>query len=390
MLANYANFVHSRYIKRAIKIRAISDAALWVAHNVGFSYVSGNLQTVFNQFASISNTLALSDPISMMVGAEKTAFPSNWHEAMRVSRFLRERINTPYELFMGMPVRQARTRIGKKYEQFKAATLIPMQFADAYNVMLSWQTGKAYAEMYYKMKGMDAVRYADEFTVKAQSSSLPVHTPPLMRNDIGRVATVLQTFQINQFNVLIDDVLKIKGGNKRNKVERIMRPLLLAGSVWALNDLYKNTLKIASPFPSPIDDYLETLTDTDSTPAAIIDGMLAFRNAVPFISSGKYGGGMMGPVVQTVEEATGTRSPSYKQNFVKQWEANEEKGYSKYENFRAFIAHPMINGILKGIGAPLGNQLRKWSIVAEQADIKGEDIPTFNQWLGSYKEPIDN
>ena len=389
-LANYANFVHSRYVKRAIKIRALSDLALKLSHNVGFAYVAGNLQTVLNQFGSVVNTLSLSDPISTMYGVTKTALPNEWNTALRESRFLRERINTPYELFMGTPAKPARTRIGKGYEYIKQATLVPMQFADAYNVMLSWQTGKAYAEMYYNLKGMDAIRYADEFAVKAQSSSLPVHTPPLMRTDIGRVATVLQTFQINQFNVMIDDILKVKGGNKRNKLERIMRPLLLASSIWAFNSLYKDGLKVVSPFPSPIDYYLETLMETESNPAAIIEGMLAFRDAIPFISSGKYGGGVMGPVVQAFEEGTGTRSPSYKQNFVKQWIKNEENGYSKWENFRAFIAHPMINGILKGIGMPLANQLRKWSIVAERADIKGEDIPTFNQWLGSYKEPIDN
>ena len=169
-----------------------------------------------------------------------------------------------------------------------------------------------------------------------------------------------------------------------------MRPLLLASSVWAFNNLYRDGLNIASPFPSPIDNYLETLIETDSDPAALTNGILSFRDAIPFISSGKYGGGVMGPVVQAFEEGTGTRSPAYKQNFVQQWIKNEENGYSKWENFRAFIAHPMINGILKSIGMPLANQLRKWSIVAEQADIKGEDIPTFNQWLGSYKEPIDN
>lgn len=96
----------------------------------------------------------------------------------------------------------------------------------------------------------DAIIYARDTVTKTQASALRSDLAPIQRTALGRLATIFQTFVINEWNYLSKDVL----GWKNPRMVNSQRATKIARLVWStalINALFEGVFKIRSPYPAP-------------------------------------------------------------------------------------------------------------------------------------------
>jgi hypothetical protein len=188
-------------------------------------------------------------------------------------------------------------RLGEIQQTVGKASLYPMSVIDMYSASASWEVGYSFARKRLKLKGDDAINYADDFVVKTNASGLLGDISPIQGNPLGKALTMFQTYTINNWNFLTKDVLGINNAKITNKqiVGRVFKFVL---ATTLLNMLYEDVADTSSPFPTPFKEFYK-LKGEGKTPGEIALGVgKEFLEPIPILGGMKYGSTVLGPVAE--------------------------------------------------------------------------------------------
>ena len=306
-------------------------------NNIAMSILSFNLSSVINQTGAITGTISEFGTNYSMRGLKDSMSPSK-------IKFMMEHSNRMQTRMMDIhvdPVNDPRGVLGKTKKVVGDIGMKPMKVADAFSSATTWWTAFRYGES-QGMGGRKLVQYADDAVGRIQGSANPVDLAYLQTHDYGKAMSIFQTFNINRFNWLMEDVLgigrpdfqsfnfagkKIKGRKKA----KAMNMARFATTMGIYNTI-ANTLGEALPFDynTPeqepitvyIDKYNEKVANAEEKGESLTAGdyleplawsIAEIATAIP-IAGGtlKYGaegmGGAYGKVMHNLLESMSARS----------------------------------------------------------------------------------
>ncbi len=168
----------------------------------------------------------------------------------------------------------------KAKEVFGRMGTAPMRWVD-YEMAQSTFLG-AYAKGIkgLKLDHLKAIDYADKVVIDTQASGLPGHVSPLQRSPVGKVASVFQTFTINEWNQL-QKILKGEGLTPKGRITALAR---LGIATMLTNALFEGVFKMRSPYPAPEWELKRLLESGEDSPAKIASTMaLEMTEQIPII-----------------------------------------------------------------------------------------------------------
>lgn len=84
---------------------------------------------------------------------------------------------------------------------------IPTKYTDLLAAEITWCGGYRYAKDELNLNHKGCVTYADDLVIKTQGSADRLDLSPIQHTPLGKLATTFQTFTINQFGYLKDEIL---------------------------------------------------------------------------------------------------------------------------------------------------------------------------------------
>lgn len=141
---------------------------------------------------------------------------------------------------------------GGKIENIRRALaekgLKPMQLFDSETARMAWLS--SYKKNVKKLGHKQAVKLADDFTLRTQMSGKVGDVAPIQTSHGGRLMTLFQTFTIGEWNWLLKDVMGIKNP-EANLGTNVVRGMRFIATTVAMNAFFEDVLNIHSPFPAP-------------------------------------------------------------------------------------------------------------------------------------------
>ena len=235
----------------------------------------------------------------------------------------------------------------------QSASFSIIQLFDMWTAKVGWLGVFDYA----KDRGMndnEARDVADRLIAKTHGSAAPGLRAPIQRSAVGRGITLFQTFQLNEFAYIVNEVLStgsmtipgqeqaqaklegltekltaqgiaeenidthpemeamkktLKNLGKMNtlddmKKERIRRILLYLFLGVFINAFYEDFIGINSPLPAPIRGAWQAYANDDSAISIAAQPFLEVFKQVPIIGGGAYGGGLGGAGMDFIDDIT--------------------------------------------------------------------------------------
>lgn len=156
-----------------------------------------------------------------------------------------------------------------------------------------------------KMSHDEAVRYADETTIRTQGSAAKQDISRIQRNALGRSLSLFQTFGINQYGYLVRDVLGLRNPDmsKAQVATKAIRFIAWAGMI---NTFYEVFLGMDAPFAAPVTAAYDALTDTKGKKSVAHGVGMEIASMLPYMGSVKFGKSPFGANFQLIEDIAHT------------------------------------------------------------------------------------
>lgn len=291
----------------AIENPFIRNVAQQLSKNIVVGIIGGNLQTFLKQPTALIGVYANIGLPSSLYGAARymieKPFKGSKSEAQTLSNSLHIR---KAELIWSDFIEQMKmgTLKGGKAIATKVA-FAPMDLIDSAVAEIGWNAGFSYAKGKLKLGEKDAIDYADDLVERTQGMGTRGAVSPIQASIATKWLTLLQTFGIADFNYILQDIGGIKNPDvtKSQQLSRAFRYILGA---MVIGEMFK-TAGLNSPFPTPVDAFVESREEGKGIPSATFNAMMEFTEKLPvWGGSAKYGsslGGVIGEFAQDVPEA---------------------------------------------------------------------------------------
>lgn len=291
----------------AIENPFIRNVAQQLSKNIVVGIIGGNLQTFLKQPTALIGVYANLGLPSSLYGAARymieKPFKGSKSEAQTLSNSLHIR---KAELIWSDFVEQMKlgTLKGGKAIATKVA-FAPMDLIDSVVAEIGWNAGFHYAKGKLKLGEKDAIAYADDLVERTQGMGTRGAVSPIQASIATKWLTLLQTFGIADFNYILQDIAGVKNPDitKPQQLSRAFRYILGA---MVIGEMFKAG-GLNSPFPTPVDAFVESRDEGKGVPSALFNSMMEFTEKLPvWGGSAKYGsslGGVIGEFAQDVPEA---------------------------------------------------------------------------------------
>jgi len=191
------------------------------------------------------------------------------------------------------------TSKGLKSKRDAAAMIAawPMQILDGLTAEAGWNAGYSFAKRKLKYDDAKAFRYAEDLITRTQGIGVKGAVAPIQATAAFKFMTMFQTFQINDFNYLAHDILKIKNPDIGNfyQVRRVAK-YFFAG---ALVNTLAQMAGLPTPFPSPFETFNEERSDGSAIGDATIAASREFAEVLPELGGSlKYQSNLAGPMAE--------------------------------------------------------------------------------------------
>ena len=266
-----------------------------VTKNVGHAVLSFNIRSALIQPTALRNTLAATGPVKTGEGIYALFRPEVRDFIWKNSNLSGRKYDVTVEqMFKGLR--------GVK-EKVSSAGMKLLGALDQQTAAASWYAFYKKATDVMKYQEKQAIRYANDMVVKTQASARRQHISPLQRSALGKAASALQTFVINDWAFLTQDVLGM-GKNVPFTKENFGKVFWYITGTTLINSLYEDGLQVNSPYGTPIRAAVQELEKTDATYlSALKAGGKELMDAVPIIGGAvRYGSGLGGPVIETFDK----------------------------------------------------------------------------------------
>jgi hypothetical protein len=166
--------------------------------------------------------------------------------------------------------------------------------------VIAWQSAHKYATEKIGLQGRQAFNYADDVVIRTHGSGLRGEIAPIQRTQVGRIFTQFQQFVINDFNYVLEDVLKVyqEGPRSRTAMRNALR---FAAATVAMSTLYE-LLGFDTPFPAPERELIEGIHQNRSAGDIAGRMLVELIEPLPIVGSARYGQGPGGAVINTITE----------------------------------------------------------------------------------------
>ena len=179
----------------------------------------------------------------------------------------------------------------------------PMSAVDYYVAETAWRS--AFLKASKTMKEQDAINFADDFVTRTQGSGAVGDISPIQANALGKMATLWQTFSINHFNWVTEDVLGYKN-SKVSKGEAVARTFRYVSALSIMGYLFEDLLHTTSPAPDPVRAVLESASafGEGEYEEGALNLMQETGEFLPFGGGFRYGSNPAGPVVDLLGQVS--------------------------------------------------------------------------------------
>lgn len=284
----------------------IRRALLSTNKRVALSVLSWNFRTMLVQPTALKNTYAKAGLVDTLGGIYDVLMSSRPLRSLNAAGKAKEKL-----------VRESSNLLGRKFDvavddilklakgpiqKIGKAGMRPMQELDMLTAEASWH---AFYRQGGKMglKGKDLIRYANDNVILTQASGRKQHLAKIQRSDLGRLVSTLQTFVINDWGFMTQDVLGMGKNVPMNKanIGRVYR--WLAGTI-LVNSFFEDVLNIYSPYPAPIKRTIEEINKKDPTFWSVAKGVgRELMDVTPIIGSAvRYQSGFGGPTAEAARK----------------------------------------------------------------------------------------
>jgi len=266
--------------------------------NVVYAMLSYNIRSALIQPTALRNTFTII-PTKDVFAAMSDVVLGN-KKATGASDILKLRSFDQTAEFIYNSVKAS--RLGGIQQRIAETGIKPLQFLDEVTANVTWLAARRYAKRVHPEWGeRKLANYADDVVEMTQASGHAIHVSDIQRHDIGKFFTMLQTFVINDWNFLVKEVAGYKTAKPtRMKVKTVLK-YLVATTIF--NILYEDIpsallshwagrpIKINSPFPTPINAFLEEANSRGGTlPGAVARGLLEMTEPIPLVGgTARYG-----------------------------------------------------------------------------------------------------
>lgn len=310
VLRDYVGFIASGY--KGTMPPAVWKGLRWLSQNYAISRIALSARTAMNQLTSLPASMAwlkptyftrgLADSLDSLTRAmvgktDKFTFPGRSGDILR-------RIKDPlaHEVLAG----RAKTDAGKWARRSVDATTWPMQGLDYFVAHVTWwgayrkaMAGKA--DGFAKGVQKDAVRFANESVARTQGSISKADLSPMQRKQLGRIATTLQNFVLNEWGYVTRDVMGIRNPVTKTP-ENLYRAFLFMLGTAFVSYLYEDELNMksaANPLFDPYQLYKagKNVVDEGGSWKSVKEAGKEMAGGLPIVGRGlQYGGSPFGPV----------------------------------------------------------------------------------------------
>lgn len=348
----------------AKKYPRIKAAETHLHRNIVAAMIFGNVPTYLKQAAAFTGTIAEAGLLRTLEGIGI----SSWEKP--AARLKGERTRAK-DLSNVLEIRRADIAITEFQEAVKTGkvsgvkqiageiTAAPINIVDAFTAEASWNAfyNKATKDLNLEggYRGSPAAKYADMKVVRTQAMGIKGASSPIQTIPGARLGTILQTFAINDFNYIAQDLLGIKNPDRGNKgqVARVTRFILAAAFA---NAVY-NMMGILEPHPSPIEAFRESLGEGLNKRQAAANAILELGEKFPIIGGAlRFGTTPLGPAGELASDIG--EVPATMINMM-DWDNMTEK-----QKLNAGLLLWEVMGTATGI--PMTNQIRKSIRTASQ------------------------
>ena len=262
-----------------------------LTRNVGVATMAYNLSSMAVQASSFVPAFAQMGPRWAMEGVKGLLDPKTRRMAFEKSHHLPDR---EYDISAVDAVNSLAGRYGSVKGKIANAGMKPLAWTDLQTATAAWIGFYKKAVGQLKMPEMEAIRYADDWTIKTQGSGALRDLAPIQRTTAGRAITQFQTFAINQFGNLKTDIFGV--GTNMTAAQRASTAARFFIAAQIANSFYEDVLDMNSPFPNPLERFLKT-GSLGQAGAEILSG-------VPVLGSMKYGQPPVGAVGSLLGKAS--------------------------------------------------------------------------------------
>ena len=234
-----------------------------INRNLAMAVLSMNIRSALIQPTQLRNTYTTLGTKDFLRGVSSLFKPNELKFAYQHSRHLQTRYNNlqiaqiiggPYDInqpgkVLRRGIKGAITTVGRGLQKTAEVGLWPLQILDLISAEITW-SGAYKQAVAGGLTGRRAFIYADDKTIMTQASASLHDLPPMQRTPIGKLATIFQTFVINEWNWLSHDIVGIRNKRMSGKDRALNITRLVVGTA-LINALFERGLRVRSPYPAP-------------------------------------------------------------------------------------------------------------------------------------------
>jgi hypothetical protein len=227
--------------------------------NLAIAILSYNIRSALVQPTALRGAFTELGPTYLAIGIQKAFTRGEWERARVMSKVLD---NRNFDIHATKAMEEGMSKYGSlKRKVGEAGIKYSLQALDQWTATATWLGAHEWATKKLKLKGEEAVRWADDIVIKTQASGKLHDISAIQGTPMGRLATLFQTFVIGENNWILHDVFGINNPKQHWKTTAGKTAKLVLSTA-AINALFEGVLKIRSPFPSP-EWELKTLLEKD-------------------------------------------------------------------------------------------------------------------------------
>jgi len=278
----------------------IERALGMINRNLTYSVLGANARSALIQISASKNTF-------VEIGATHTA--KGWVSSLRPgaeARILKKSNleQRVYDAVVGDAMAALKTgKVGGVKKVIASGAMWPLKYLDLRTAMATWDGAYKLAKDKMKMGENRAVEYANDVVTRTQASALQGDLAPVQRTALGKFMTLFQTFVINDWNFLTEDVLGMKNAKITNPIA-VKKVLKFIAATTMTNVLFEDIIGVKSPLPTPLKALMKGVEDEDSTGRIALSIFMEMLEPIPVVSSARYGTSPFGPGVETIGELT--------------------------------------------------------------------------------------
>lgn len=199
--------------KRISEAKEITNYWANVLHrNLSAAVLAGNIHTVIVQPSSALIAMHAVGPRFMAQGLKDFGNEAMRKFAMNESKVLLTRV---FDASIEEVKKGVTGKIAAAQAKGIEYGMLPTKYTDKFAAEVTWLGGYRYAKDALELNHKGCVAYADDLVIGTQGSAERIDLAPIQHTPLGKLFTTFQTFGINQFNYLKDEVI---GHGKVNKL----------------------------------------------------------------------------------------------------------------------------------------------------------------------------